>query len=88
MSVKVFIKIEDLETMENLLEEGAKRGLFKNLNVDAIRDLVKERKFPIQIPVELNDILDLAGNPIIKKIFGSKIESAVSECLLKILEAG
>ena len=88
MSAKIYITIEDQTALDDILLEGQRKGLFKNLRIDLIRKLIKEKSFPVQIPVELDDMFDLVGNPIVKKMFGSKLDKAVGVCLQKILEAG
>ena len=80
METKIYITIPDYESLVGILKEGREKGLFKEIVIS------KYPEFPIQIPIELNNVLDLIGNPIVKKMFGSKVDHVVSGCLQKVLE--
>lgn len=88
MSGKLYFTIEDPEPLYDILLEGRKKGLFKNVRIDLIRKLLEQKDFPVQIPVEISDLFELAGNPIVKKILEPRLDKAVGVCLQKILEAG
>lgn len=88
MGAKIYITIEDQKSLDDILQEGKRKGLLKGLAIDRVQDTMKRKEFPIQIPVELGNIMDLMGNPIVKKMVGSKFDKAVGTCLQKIMEAG
>lgn len=85
---KVYITIADPGILHELLTEGKKRKLFSTISVEKVDRLMANKTFPIQIPVELEDILGLVGSPIVKKMFGKKVEETVGMCLQKVIEAG
>lgn len=88
MGAKICITIEDQATLMDILQEGRQKGLFKNLSIDTIDRLTKQITFPIQIPVEPEAIINLVGNPVVRKVCGSKVDHTVGICLQKVIETG
>lgn len=82
MDAKVYITIPDFQSLMDILSEGRSKGLFKNLVIS------NTPEFPIQIPIDLDNVIDLVGNPIVKKMFGPKIDGALTSCLQKIFQGG
>lgn len=75
MDGKIYIEIEDLQTMISLLMEAKKRtGLLKDVSPELVARYFSGKEFPVRIPVKADGILDIAANPIVRKIFGKKIE--------------
>lgn len=75
------------ELMEFLREAKRKTGLLKDISLDKVECILEEKEFPIRVPVNLDSILDLAENPIVKKVFGKKIEETTKKALLKAIES-
>lgn len=75
MGNKIYLEIEDAKSLYAFLTEAKKRtGLLKDISQEKVKDLVNGKKFPIRIAVSLDSVLDLAGNPIVRKVFGKKLE--------------
>ena len=50
------------------------------------RQLLEKKEFPIRVKIELNQVFELlAANPMIKKLFGKKIEDATIKGILKVV---
>lgn len=90
MGKKIYITIDDRSSLMDILKDGLDRGLFAK-NMDSFSkavDMLDEMTFPIRIPIEIDNLLELSGNPIVKKLIGSKLKEAVDICLQKVMEAG
>ena len=87
---QLFSTIETPEDLMDILQEGRRKGLFKTLSLEAVERLArrKEFQFPMQIPVELDNLMELMGNPIAKKVLGTKFDHVVGVCLRKAFETG
>ena len=84
MEPKVYLTIESLDGMMAFLTEAQKKtGYLRNVSLSAVRHNLEDAEFPMRIPVNLDGILDLAGSPIVKKMFGKKIEDGAIKFLVK-----
>jgi len=88
MGAKIYISIENEEGLKDILTEGQSKGLFRTLPVQAVMKAVEGQRFPIRIPVELDDILSLCGHPLVQKVCGPKVDKAIGRGILKALEGG
>ena len=85
---QVYLEIGDAESMTAFLEEAKKKtGLLKDISLDKVEYVLSRKEFPIRVPVDLNAVIDLAMNPMVKKIFGKKIEETTKKALLKAIES-
>lgn len=85
---QVYLEIGNArELMEFLEEAKRKTGLLKDIPLDTVEYVLEEKEFPIRIPVDLNSVIDLAANPVVKKVFGKKIEETTKKALLKAIES-
>lgn len=85
---QVYLEIGDAESMTAFLEEAKKKtGLLKDISLDKVEYVLSMKEFPIRVPVDLNAVIDLAMNPMVKKIFGKKIEETTKKALLKAIES-
>lgn len=75
------------ELMEFLREAKRKTGLLKDIPLDKVECVLEEKEFPLRVPVDLDSVIDLAANPMVKKIFGKKIEETTKKAILKAIES-
>jgi hypothetical protein len=87
-NTRIYITIKDPVSMRLILKEGIEKGLIKNLTPEDVTKLMSIKSWPVQIPVEFSDIMNLIGSSVVKTVFGSKVDKAVSGCLKKVIEAG
>ena len=85
---QIYLEIENLDGLMLLLSEAKKKGLMKDVSLDKVKAAFANKAFPMRVPVRLDSILELAGNPMLKKMFGKKIENATLGYLEKALGAG
>ena len=71
--MKIYISIEDLDSLVAFIQEAQKVGLLKDIRKISF----KESDFPMQLPVDIEAFMKLTGNPVVKKVFGKKIESTL-----------
>ena len=83
---QIYLEIEDNESLIRFLKEAKRIGFLKNIPINKFEPFLSEKKFPIHIPIELDRVLALATNPVVKKIFGAKIDITIGEVLLKVIE--
>ena len=84
----IYLQIEDLESLKSFVRDAKGKGFFKDTSVIKMEESLKDRSFPIQVPIDVDAVLKLAGNPVVKKVFGSKIEEKASEILNIVMETG
>ena len=84
---QIYIEIENLGSLTSLLTEAKKKGLMKDVSIDKVERAFENKDFPMRVPVKMDGILELAGNPMLRKMFGKKIENGVLTYLEKALGA-
>ena len=85
---QIYLEIGDAESMTAFLEEAKKKtGLLKDISLDKVEYVLSTKEFPIRVPVNLDAVIELAMNPVVKKIFGKKIEETTKKALLKAIES-
>lgn len=87
MATKISIVIESCEDMHDiLLKMWEGKLITKEMYVQSMNTF-EHKRFPISIPIELADTANLLTNPIVKKMFGGKIQTAANSCIRKFIEA-
>ena len=85
---QIYLEIGDAESMTAFLEEAKmKTGLLKDISLDKVEYVLSTKEFPIRVPVNLDAVIELAMNPVVKKMFGKKIEETTKKALLKAIES-
>ena len=85
---QIYLEIGDAESMTAFLEEArTKTGLLKDISLDKVEYVLSTKEFPIRVPVNLDAVIELAMNPVVKKMFGKKIEETTKKALLKAIES-
>lgn len=85
---QIYLEIGDAESMTAFLEEAKmKTGLLKDISLDKVEYVLSTKEFPIRVPVNLDAVIELAMNPMVKKMFGKKIEETTKKALLKAIES-
>jgi len=87
MNYGIYVEIDNPESLISFLTEAKKKGLFKNISLNAAVHSIKQKDFPMRFPIRVDGVLDIAANPIIRKVFGKKIEDG-AERFLKGARAG
>lgn len=85
---QINLTIRDPESLVGFIENAKGAGYLKEVSIYKIKKLLPEVQFPIEIPIDIDAVLKLAGNPVVKKVFGSKVESKTIEILNAALETG
>ena len=87
MSERIYLEIRDAESLVDFLKEAQKRtGLLKDISPGKLRKALSTKAFPIRIPIDLDGVIDIASNPVLKKMFGRKVEDATKRYLIAALE--
>lgn len=83
----VYLEIENVDQLIAFVTEAKKEGLLKDISLAEVRHTFNKKTFPIRVPIELNAILGLCKNSIVKKIIGGKFETLTRKAM-KYVEAG
>ena len=78
----IYITIKDPASLKAFLMEAKGVGLLKDVSLNDMS--FREDDFPMDFPVDIDAFLKLAGNPVVKKVFGKKIESSVKGYLVQM----
>ena len=78
--MKIYISIEDPESLESFVTEAQRIGLLKGIRINT--NAFRKDDFPMQFPVDVEAFLKLTANPMVKKIYGKKIEATLRGYLL------
>ena len=76
------LKIENKREWLNLYWILWKGGLLRDISVNEMN--LSEKSFPIEIPVEIEGLAELLGNPMVKP-YKKKIDAALHANLAKII---
>ena len=79
--MRIYISIEDFDSLNGFMQEAHKVGLLKDVSINSTS--FDEGDFPMQFPVDIEAFLKLTGNPIVKKVFGKKIETTLRSYLIE-----
>lgn len=87
MATKINIMVENWDDLRNVLKVLADEKIISyDSYVNSWNELCRA-KYPINVPVDLTDVMNLIRNPIIKKMFGGKIQTVANSCIQKFIEA-
>ena len=83
----IFLEIDSAEGLIAFIKEAKKTGLLRDISMTEIESVTKKKSFPVRIPVNMNAVLDLCRNPVLKRLFGAKIDSK-AKGYLEAIKAG
>ena len=81
---QVSLEIDSLATLIAFLEDAKKAGLLKDVSTAQVEHAFKNKVFPIRVPIDLNAVLAIAGNKVVRTTFGGKIQKGTVDILNKI----
>lgn len=87
MMGKVYLEVDDLETLIAFIQDAKKVGLLKDVSTAQVRNIFSKKEFPLRVPVDLNAILNVANNKVVKATFGKRIEAKTVDILNGMLSA-
>ena len=82
---QIFLEIGDIESTMEFIKDAKESGFLKDISSDKVESLLKDKEFPIRIQIELDDVFKLASNPIVRKMFGKRIEDTTVKTILKVI---
>lgn len=85
---QIYLEIGSLESLVGFIESAKGAGLLKDISPKKVEDLLSEKEFPVRVPVDLDKVLDVAANPVVRKIFGKKIEETTVRTILRAANGG
>lgn len=78
---KVYLEVDSLETLISFIQDAKGIGLLKDVSLAQVRHKFGNAAFPLRVPVNLNAVLDVASNKIVKATFSKTIEKMVTAAL-------
>ena len=85
---QIYLEIGSLESLVCFIESAKEAGLLKDISPKKVEDLLSGKTFPVRVPVDLDKVLDVAANPVVRKIFGKKIEETTVRTILRAANGG
>ena len=79
MGIKLVI--EDPESCIETMRELKRAGLLKDIPNEIMLD---EDMFPVEIPVDVGKVLKKIENPVIRKVFGKQMDTAISMAIVSL----
>lgn len=80
----VMLRIEDAGSFIKLMRELKGSGLLRDIPNEITLDA---GAFPMDIPLETEKMLEAAGNPVIRKAFGKKMNTVLTSYVAAIMKA-
>lgn len=80
----IMVRMKDRTEWMSMIWELRKAGLLEGIGVDDIS--IPEERFPIEVPLNLDGLLELAGKPIVKP-FRKKIDETLTKNI-KLVKKG
>lgn len=79
---QVHLEIGNKQEFISFLAEAKKKtGMLKDISLREVNDRLSEDDFPVRIPVNLDGVLNLCANPMLRKLFGKKVEDTTRKYL-------
>ena len=78
--MNIVLRIEDKKSMVELVN-SLKEAKLLNANIPLCN-----LEFPLDVPVDVTKLIEMAKNPIVGKIFGKKMETTLTANLVRIAE--
>lgn len=85
---QVNLEIESLDTLIAFIEDAKKVGLLKDISTEQVKISFSTKIFPIRVPVDLDAVIKVAGNKVVKAAFGKTIQDKTVDILNKALSPG
>ncbi len=83
---QIYLEIGDVDSFMEFIKDAKESGFLKDISSDKVKSLLEKKEFPIRVKIELNQVFELlAANPMVKKLFGKKIEDATIKGILKVV---
>lgn len=79
---KVYLEIDSMETLIAFVQDAKGIGLLKDVSLAQVRHKCGKYEFPLRVPVNLNAVIGVAENKIVKVAFGKTIEKMVTDFIV------
>lgn len=85
----VYLEINSVDDVVSVINEAKKIGFMKDISTEKVGSILSTKEFPIRIPIEINQVFSLVEGsnpmiPMIKKLYGKKIEETILQAIVKI----
>ena len=84
----VYLTIEDRTNLVKLLKGAAKYGYLRRLDLREVNDWIDKVEYPIRIPIEVDNIIGVGRNPVVKSVFGNFINKGLTNYITMAMKAG
>ena len=86
MTGQIYLEIRDLDSLMAFIDEAHRKGFLSQIETKDIRLGLREKSFPVRVPIDLDAVLRLAANPIVKKMFGKIMETTTMRYIRSAME--
>lgn len=79
MNDGVYLTVENSEAMFRFVKGCVRNGYMRRFDLRKVADWIKNAEYPIKIPVNLDSVIGIGANAVVKGIFGGNIERTISK---------
>ena len=87
MANGVYLTIEDAETLTAFIKGAVKNGYLRRLDLRDVISWMNRTAYPIRIPVDVDSVIGVGQNAVVKGIFGRNIDSTITKYVKTAMEA-
>ena len=75
----VYLTIENEEAMIRFVKGCVRNGYMRRFDLREVVDWIKSTEYPIKVPVNLESVIGVGANAMVKGIFGGNIEKTITK---------
>lgn len=84
----VYLTIENAESLTAFIKGAVKNGYLRRLDLRDVIAWMNQVSYPIQIQVDINSVVNVGRNAVVKGVFGKAIDETITKYIRTAMEAG
>lgn len=80
----VYLTIETPECLTKMVKRAVNAGYLRKVDLRDVIDLIKTSEYPMQVPIDLDFVLRLGENAVVKHVFGRNIDQAMTDYIRNV----
>lgn len=77
----VYLTIENVSAMKQFIKGAVKSGYLRKFDLREVATWIANVEYPVKIPVDINSVIAIGQNAVVKGIFGKNIENTITKYL-------
>lgn len=87
MTEGIYLEIENKRALATFVKGAVRNGYLRRFDLRDVADWINETAYPIRVPVNLESVIGVGANPVVKGIFGGNIDKVLSNCIQEAIDA-